>query len=54
VIETVLVFEKYQKQLNPEVARSHALSFNPDVFRQRYCAFLEQSYQAFHRQDAER
>jgi len=48
LIETVTVFEQYQKQLNPEVARSHALSFNPDVFRQRYCAFLEQSYQEFH------
>jgi glycosyltransferase involved in cell wall biosynthesis len=40
-------FEQAYSQLDPEVARSHALSFQPDVFRERYMTFLDQCYQEF-------
>lgn len=45
----VLEFEKYQKQLNSEVVRTHSLTFHPKVFRDRYLTFLDHSYQKFRR-----
>lgn len=47
LMETVMLFEQYQKILNPEVLRSHALSFRPEVFKDHYCAFLKQCYEEF-------
>lgn len=40
-------FEANQHHFKPDVLRSHAQTFNPEVFRQRYLAFLERSYQEF-------
>ncbi len=47
LIQAVEAFEQYQKQLNPEVVRSHALLFRPEVFQQRYLSLLEQYCQEF-------
>jgi glycosyltransferase involved in cell wall biosynthesis len=47
VIEAVKLFEQYQKILNPEVVRSHALSFSPEIFHQRYLSFLNRCYRKF-------
>ena len=42
------VQEFEQHRFNPEVSRSHALSFSPQVFQQRYVAYVAQCYQQFH------
>ncbi len=47
IIQTVQEFESYQKILNPEIIRLHALSFSAKVFQQRYLAFVEQCYREF-------
>ncbi|UBF29636.1 glycosyltransferase [Kovacikia minuta CCNUW1] len=49
LIEAIRTFEQYQKTLNSEVVRSHALAFSPDVFRDRYLSFVNQCYQEFQR-----
>lgn len=43
----IAAFEEYQHQLKPDQVRSHALTFSPEVFRQRYLTHLEHCYQAF-------
>lgn len=45
--EAVQAFEKHQGLLNPEVIRSHAASFSPEMFQQRYLAFVNQCQQEF-------
>ncbi len=47
IVAAVEEFERYQSVLNPEVARSHALSFSPQIFQQCYQSFLEQCYAEF-------
>ena len=47
IVEAVNAFEQYQLTLNPEIVRSHALSFSPSVFQDRYQAFLERCYREF-------
>ncbi len=47
IVNAVQTFETYQKILNPEVIRSHALSFSPSVFQERYQRFLERCYKEF-------
>lgn len=47
IVDAVKTFERYQTTLNPEVARSHALSFSPSIFQNRYQTFLECCYKEF-------
>ncbi|XGV94986.1 MAG: glycosyltransferase [Leptolyngbya sp. BL-A-14] len=47
IVDAVKSFERYQTVLNPAVARSHALSFSPDVFQTRYQTFLNRCRQEF-------
>jgi len=47
IIESVKIFEQNQSRFHPQVARSHALCFSPEVFHQRYLHFLEQCYDYF-------
>jgi glycosyltransferase involved in cell wall biosynthesis len=47
LIEAISLFEQYQKVLNPEVLRSHALSFSPGIFKDHYLSFLKQCYEEF-------
>jgi glycosyltransferase involved in cell wall biosynthesis len=47
IIEAVKTFEENQQRFQPEMARSQALLFSPNIFWQRYSAFVEHSYQEF-------
>ncbi len=47
VIEAVQIFETHYPILEPAVARSHALYFRADRFKQQYLSFLETSYRDF-------
>lgn len=47
LIEAIKTFEQYRKILNPEVARSHALTYSPEIFQERYTSFLKRCYQEF-------
>ncbi len=47
LIEAIKTFEQYQKILNLEWVRSHALSFRPAIFQERYLSFLNRCYQEF-------
>jgi len=47
LVDAIYLFEKNQHRFNPEFVRSHALMFNPEIFRQRYFNFLERCYQEF-------
>lgn len=47
LVAAVKTFEHYQTKLKPEVLRSHAHSFSPDVFQRRYLTFLAHCYQEF-------
>lgn len=47
IVHAVETFEHYQTVFQPEVARSHALTFGPDVFKQRYLDSLDRAYQEF-------
>jgi glycosyltransferase involved in cell wall biosynthesis len=47
IVDAVKTFERYQSALNPEIIRSHALSFSPSVFQDRYQTFLERCYREF-------
>ena len=51
LVEAVETFEQYQTQFKPEVMRTHALSFNPEIFQRRYLAFLDRCYQEFRTKD---
>ncbi|PSB24332.1 glycosyltransferase [Stenomitos frigidus] len=47
IVDAVKAFEQYQSALNPDIVRSHALSFSPSIFQDRYQAFLERCYGEF-------
>lgn len=47
LLTAIAQFEQHQDDLNAEVVRSHALSFRPEVFQQKYLAFLEHCYRDF-------
>ncbi|WP_421656636.1 glycosyltransferase [Leptothermofonsia sp. ETS-13] len=47
LIEAIKTFEQYQKVLNLEWVRLHALSFRPAIFQERYLSFLNRCYQEF-------
>lgn len=47
IVDAVNAFEQYQSALNPDIVRSHALSFSPSVFQDHYQAFLERCYREF-------
>ena len=47
IVDAVNAFEQYQSVLNPDLVRSHALSFRPSLFQERYQAFLERCYGEF-------
>ncbi|WP_341733617.1 glycosyltransferase [Microcoleus sp. EPA2] len=48
LVAAVEEFEQLQSKFQPEIGRLHAEEFAPEVFRQRYLAFVEESYQEFH------
>ncbi len=48
LVEAIEEFEQLQSKFQPEMARLRAAQFAPEVFEQRYLAFLEQCYQEFH------
>ncbi|MBW4580117.1 MAG: glycosyltransferase [Tildeniella nuda ZEHNDER 1965/U140] len=50
IVDAVNAFEQYQSALNPDIVRSHALSFSPSVFQDHYQAFLERCYREFQQQ----
>ena len=45
LVEAVEAFEGYRGEFKPQWARSHAASFAPTIFKQRYLAFVESCYQ---------
>jgi glycosyltransferase involved in cell wall biosynthesis len=47
IIEAVKTFEENQQRFQPEMARSQALLFSPDIFQEQYSTFVEHSYQEF-------
>lgn len=47
LVEAVEAFEGYRGEFKPEWGRSHASSFAPTIFKQRYLAFVESCYQQF-------
>jgi hypothetical protein len=47
-VETVEAFEQLSGKFQPEMGRAHSAQFAPEVFEQRYLAFVEQCYQEFH------
>ncbi|MEG3861145.1 glycosyltransferase [Microcoleus sp. herbarium12] len=47
IVEAVEAFEQLQAKFVPETSRLHAENFAPQVFEQRYLAFVEQCYQEF-------
>jgi glycosyltransferase involved in cell wall biosynthesis len=47
IVDAVNAFEQYQSTLNPDIVRSHALSFSPSVFQDRYQAYLDRCYREF-------
>jgi glycosyltransferase involved in cell wall biosynthesis len=47
IIEAVKTFEDCQQKIVAEEARSHAQTFHPTIFKQRYLTFLDQAYQEF-------
>lgn len=47
LVEAIAQFEQHQPRFNPELVRSHALMFSPEIFQRRYRAFLERSYEEF-------
>lgn len=48
LVETVEAFEQLSGKFQPEMGRAHSAQFAPEVFEQRYLAFVEQCYQEFH------
>jgi len=47
LIEAVKIFEAEGKKFHPELARSNAAKFAPEIFESRYLAFLEDCYLDF-------
>lgn len=47
IVEAVHAFEQHQSHFHPENARSQALKFHPDLFKQRYLEFIDRAYQEF-------
>ena len=47
LVEAIKAFEKYEPRFNREILRSHAESFGPKIFQERYLAFVDRSYQKF-------
>jgi glycosyltransferase involved in cell wall biosynthesis len=47
IVAAVRTFEQYRDKFVPEVARSHAETFSPGIFQNRYQAFLEQCQAEF-------
>lgn len=47
IVDAVQRFEAVRDQIQPEVVRSHAFTFSPTVFQQRYQAFVSHCYQEF-------
>jgi glycosyltransferase involved in cell wall biosynthesis len=47
IVEAVQAFEQHQAIFQPEIARSFALTFHPDIFKQRYLNFIDRAYQEF-------
>jgi glycosyltransferase involved in cell wall biosynthesis len=47
IVEAVRDFEAHGSAIHPEVVRHHAESFDSQVFRSRYQAFVEQAYAGF-------
>lgn len=47
IIEAVKNFEDCQPKIVAEEARSHAQTFHPAIFKQRYLTFLDHAYQEF-------
>lgn len=48
LIEAVETFEALSGSFNPEIARLNATQFAPNIFENRYLAFLERCYQEFY------
>jgi glycosyltransferase involved in cell wall biosynthesis len=44
IVDGVKTFVAYQGKFNPEVGRSHAAKFSPEIFQQRYLAFVDRCY----------
>ncbi len=54
LVETVELFEqKYAALFQPDVARSHAAKFHPNIFKQRYLDFVEKCYTEFQTNERE-
>ncbi|MGL5059499.1 MAG: glycosyltransferase [Microcoleus sp.] len=51
LVAAVREFEELQEKFQPERGRLRAAQFAPEVFKQRYLAFVEQSFQEFHSRD---
>ena len=47
IANAVHAFEQHRSLFQPEIARSFALTFHPDIFRQRYLDFVDRAYQDF-------
>ncbi len=47
LVAAIAEFEQYQQRFQPELIRSQALRFSPEIFQQRYHQFLAQSYEEF-------
>lgn len=47
LVEAVKNFEEVQDRFKPETVRSHAEQFSPQVFKQRYLAFIERCHSEF-------
>ncbi|MBF2026588.1 MAG: glycosyltransferase [Oscillatoriales cyanobacterium C42_A2020_001] len=47
LVGAIAAFEEHQHYFKPEVIRSHALTFDSAIFKQRYLNFLESCYQEF-------
>lgn len=51
LVEAIETFEKYEPRFKREILRSHAESFGPKIFQQRYLAFVDRCYQKFKQGD---
>jgi glycosyltransferase involved in cell wall biosynthesis len=47
IVEAVQIFEQHQAIFQPEIARLFALTFHPDIFKQKYLDFIDRAYQEF-------
>jgi glycosyltransferase involved in cell wall biosynthesis len=50
IVTAVTEFAAQAHQIQPEVVRAHAASFDRRIFQSRYQTFVEQSYEGFQRQ----